>query len=93
MNFLTRDDPVNNCLYYQAHINRKDCWFFVAVFRSFEHLAFDRTLDKESSLFEIFVAPNQEKLFEEIMTGFQDVGVVLDFKKLPNRLLEPCATV
>jgi len=78
---------MNACLYYQAHINKKDCWFFVAVFRSFEHLAFDRTLDKTSSLFEIFVAPGQQELFESIMKAFQKRGVVLDFQQLPNRLL------
>jgi len=84
---------MDSCLYYQAHINKKDCWFFVAIFRSFEHLAFDRTLDKTSSLFEIFVSPSQQKLFEAIMAGFKKEGVVLDFKKLPNRLLEPGAMV
>ena len=85
--------PVDSCLYYQAHINKKDCWFFVAIFRSFEHLAFDRTLDKKSSLFEIFVSPSQQKLFETIMIRFQEVGVVLDFEKLPNRLLVPGSEV
>ena len=84
---------MSNSLYYQAHINKKDCWFFVAVFRSFEHLAFDRTLDKHSSLFEIFVTPSQQKLFEEIMVGFQNIGVVLDFEQLPNRLLQPGSVV
>jgi len=84
---------MNSCLYYQAHINKKDCWFFVAIFRSFEHLAFDRTLDKNSSLFEIFVSPSQQALFESIMTDFKNAGVVLDFQKLPNRLLSPGAVV
>lgn len=78
---------MDSCLYYQAHLEKKDCWFFVAVLRSFEHLSFDRTLDKKTSLFEIFVTPSQQQLFEEIMAAFEKYGVVLDFKKLPNRLL------
>ena len=75
------------CLYYQAHLNKKDCWLFVAILRSFEHLAFDRTLDKESSLFEIFVPPQFQRFFENLMRYFQSEGVVLDFKKMENRLL------
>ena len=76
-----------SCLYYQAHINKTKSWFLVAVLRSFEHLAFDRTLDKGSSLFEFFVAPGQEAFFEKLMEHLQDMGVVLDFEKKPNRLV------
>ena len=78
---------MDHCLYYQAHLNKKDCWFFVATLRSFEHLAFDRTLNKEESLFEIFVSPQFQKLFENLMEYFKSEGVVLDFKKMENRLL------
>ncbi|MCK5632388.1 hypothetical protein KAH94_01445 [bacterium] len=77
------------CLYYQAHLEKKDCWFFVAILRSFEHLAFDRTLDKKTSLFEIFVIPSEKLFFEKLMKRFQEIGIVLDFQELPNRLLDP----
>lgn len=75
-----------SCLYYQAHIEKKRCWFFVALFRSFEHLAFDRTLEKETSLFEFFVPSDMQSFFEHLMKHFQEIGVVSNFEKLPNRL-------
>jgi len=78
---------INRCLYYQAHIDKPRCWFVVAVLRSFEHLVFDRTLDKETSLFEFFVPPALQPTFEELMRYFQSEGIVLDFKELPNRLV------
>jgi len=85
--FDQRENAVDHCLYYQAHIQKKDCWFFVATLRSFEHLAFDRTLDKDESLFEIFVCPQLQQFFEKLMNYFQQQGVVLDFVKMENRLL------
>ena len=80
---------MRTCRYYQAHINRPLCWFFVAVLRSMEHMAFDRTLDKESSLFEFFVPDSTDKFFKEVMEAFHKRGVVLDWKELPNRLDDP----
>src|SRR4029077_17030302 len=55
------------CSYYQAHVKRELCWFVTAALRSYEHIAFDRTLDTATSLFEFFVAPSTEKYFLEIM--------------------------
>ena len=77
---------MRTCLYYQANINRSECWFFVAVLRSMEHLAFDRTLDKDSSLFEFFVPHTARPFFENMMKAFEQSGVVLSWKSLPNRL-------
>lgn len=74
------------CIYYQATIRRKDCWFFVATFRSNEHVAFDRTLDAKQSIFEFFVPVDMEKAFLGIMAGYQETGLVSELKKLPNRL-------
>jgi hypothetical protein len=51
------------CVYYQADVTRHKCWFLVAVLRSFENIAFDRTLDKQSSVVEFFVAPDRELEF------------------------------
>lgn len=80
---------MKNCLYYQAHINKPLCWFFVAVLRSFEHMAFDRTIDKDSTLFEFFVPASTQSFFEAVMQAFQEQGVVLDWQMLPNRLENP----
>ena len=41
-------------LYFQAQVNKKETWFLAATLRSFEHLAFDRTVDKQAGIFEFF---------------------------------------
>jgi hypothetical protein len=74
------------CSYYQAHIQRELCLYFVAALRSYEHIAFDRTLDPATSLFEFFVPTSTEKYFLTLMNSLQSEGLVLDFKKMPNRL-------
>lgn len=75
-----------NCLYYQATVERSKCWFLVAVLRSFEHVAFDRTLDVAQSRFEFFVPADMEAIFLELMDYFQKTGIVTTVEQLPNRL-------
>ena len=72
--------------YYQAHVQRELCWFVTSTLRSYEHLAFDRTLDPDASLFEFFVSPSAEQYFLEIMSYYQKEGLVTNLVKLPNRL-------
>lgn len=84
---------MNTCLYYQAHIDKQRCWFFVAVLRSFEHMAFDRTLDKATSLFEIFVPHAAQAMFENIMRELSTQDIVIDWQNLPNRLSDPSASL
>lgn len=74
------------CSYYQARVERELCWFVTATLRSYEHVAFDRTLDPATSLFEFFVPVSTEKYFLEVMDYFQSQGLVSDLQKLPNRL-------
>lgn len=74
------------CSYYQAHVPREHCWFLTATLRSYEHIAFDRTLDKEQSIFEFFVPETMEPLFLQVMDRFEKEGNIRDLKKLPNRL-------
>ncbi len=76
------------CSYYQGHINKSECWFLVGGLKLFEHLVFLRTFNVEKSIFEFFVPEHLEKYFEEIMSQFQEQGVVLNLEKLPNRLLD-----
>lgn len=73
------------CIYYQAHIPRERCWFLTAILRSYEHVAFDRTLDKEHSVFEFFVPEPQEPQFLSLMERFTEEGIVQGLEKLPNR--------
>lgn len=76
------------CSYYQAHVERESCWFVVAILKSYEHLAFDRTIDTESSLFEFFVPFSTESYFLELIAHLESKGLVRDLKKLPNRLFD-----
>ena len=76
-------------LYYQAHVVKKETWFFVAILRSFEHMSFDRTLIKETSMFELYVAPETERYFIELMNYFLETGVITCFEKKENRLRDP----
>jgi hypothetical protein len=79
---------MNSSSYYQAIVERSACWYVVAVLRSFEHTAFDRTLDVETSTFEFFVPSSMEASFCAIMDYFQQHGLVKNLVKLPNRLTE-----
>ena len=74
--------------YYQAHVQRELCWFVTATLRSYEHLAFDRTLDADASLFEFFVPFSTEKYFLELMRYYQNEGLVSNLVKLDNRLAD-----
>lgn len=81
------------CSYYQAHVKRELCLYAVAALRSFEHLAFDRTLDPETSLFEFFVPTSTEKYFLTLMDYLQSEGLIYDLKKVPNRLADSAEQV
>jgi len=74
------------CLYYQAYVKRELCWFLVGVLRSYEHMAFDRTIDKQKSIFEFFVPQGMQEQFEELMDRFLTMGIVTSYFQLENRL-------
>ena len=77
------------CLYYQAQVKKELCWFLVGVLRSYDHMAFDRTIDKAGSIFEFFVPELMQKNFENVMEFFLKEGVVTYFKQMDNRLKIP----
>lgn len=74
--------------YYQAYVDKNFCWYVVAILKSFDHLAFDRTLDTPTNLFEFYVAPGREQEFENLMHYFEKNYLIRDLKKLPNRLMD-----
>lgn len=76
------------CSYYQAYVDRPQCWFVVATLKSYDHVAFDRTIDVEKNLFEFFVPHKMESLFLQIMDRFDKEGLVWNLQKLPNRLID-----
>jgi hypothetical protein len=71
--------------YYQANIDKTKGWFFVGILRSYENIAFDRTLDKQSALFEIFVAPDLQAEFLDLMNLLIARKIVFNLRELPNR--------
>lgn len=72
--------------YFQANVIIPDTWFFVATFRAHEHIAFDRTLDKSTGLFEFFVPADQAPLFLSLMEEYKRAGLITNLQELPNRL-------
>jgi hypothetical protein len=74
------------CIYYQAHVRREDSWFVTGVLRSFEYMAFDRTINVEESIFEFFVPLLMQPYFLSIMHSLQEDGLISNLQELPNRL-------
>ena len=81
------------CSYYRAYVVKKKTCLFVAILRSYEHIAFDRTLDKQTGLFEFFVPQECEEIFVDVMHQLSSAGMVSDPEKIPNRLIDPQAQV
>jgi hypothetical protein len=75
----------NYCLYYTAKIDKKRCWLLSSILRANEHIAFDRSLDPQASIFEFFVPHGMEQRFLTIMNYMEQKAVVTDLVKLPNR--------
>ncbi len=84
---------MNHCIYFQAYILREKTWFLTASLRSFEHLCFNRTIEKKSGLFEFFVPADLEQPFLEIMDFFQKEGIVNNLQRKENRLLDSAVSV
>lgn len=78
------------CSYYQAHVPDEHAWFLVAIARSWEHVAFDRTLDSATGTFEFFVPPDMEEYFLAMMRLLADRGVVVGLARTDNRLARGC---
>lgn len=78
----------NHCSYYQALVDKTFCWYVVAILKSYEHLAFDRTLDTSTNLFEFYVPEAREQEFLKLMSYFEAQHLVSNLNKLPNRLAD-----
>ncbi len=77
----------NFCNYYQVYLVRPSVVEIIGILKSFDHIAFDRTLDPASSLFEFFVPKDQTNIFLELMSYFEKKGMVHGLRQLPNRLI------
>lgn len=74
-------------LYYQARVQKELCWMVTATIRFMDHVAFDRTVDKEQSIFEFYVAPDLEAEFLSVANRLIKHKVFLTLEKLPNRMM------
>ena len=77
----------NFSLYFQAHVKRELCWIVSSTFKYIDYVAFDRTVDKEQSLFEFFVSPDCLQEFLDIMHYFETHHIISDMRQLPNRFI------
>ena len=73
-------------LYFQAYVTKELCWILSATLKYCEHVAFDRTIDKEKSIFEFFVPQELEHVFLDIMYELEQLGVIKSLQKMQNRL-------
>lgn len=80
---------MNYCSYYTALVDKTFCWYVVAILKSYEHLAFDRTLDTPTNLFEFYVPADREQQFLRLMEHFKNQHLVSDLTKKQNRLMDP----
>lgn len=79
---------MNYSIYYQARVQKELCWLVTSTMRFAEHVAFDRTIEKEDeTIFEFFVAPLLEETFLDVAHKLLQRGVFLDLQKLENRLI------
>jgi hypothetical protein len=75
---LINDDTV----YFVAYIEKTKVVNFIAIFRSIEdNMAFDRTINKNESIFEFFVPIKMKERFLEVMNMFLNINLVISFKE------------
>lgn len=72
--------------YYHAILNKENALYVVGTLKYFDHICFDRTLDRETLLYEFFVPQDTESDFLKIMDFFAQKGFVTYLQKKPNRI-------
>ena len=75
-----------HCEYYQAKVLREKTWFLSAAIRNEDNVALARALEGAKDVFEFFVPADQEERFLRLMNELKEMGIVLSFEKMENRL-------
>ncbi|RTL07238.1 hypothetical protein EKK58_03620 [Candidatus Dependentiae bacterium] len=75
-------------IYFQAHVPPASCLWVIGILKSYEHVAFARTLDINQSIVEFFVTEETKESFLAIMHMLSCQNMVFDLKEMPNRLLQ-----
>jgi hypothetical protein len=78
------------CTYFQAHVPPSSCFLVIGMLKSFEHMAFARTLDVQKGVVEFFVPAQATPFFIELAKLLEKHSLIFDLVELPNRLAE-CA--
>ncbi len=78
----------NYCAYYTGHVKKETAWLLTAILRGTEHVVFDRTIDKQNSIFEFFVPIDMESVFLEVADYLKKEELLLSLDKKKNRLLD-----
>ena len=69
----------SNCLYYRAKIKKENVVIFTYLLKSLEdHLCFDRTEEKDKSIFEFFVPNGMNTRFLEIIKILENENLIED---------------
>lgn len=74
-------------VYFQAHVPPANCFLVIGLLKSYDHIAFARTLHIEKSIIEFFVTDETKDPFLAIMEMLSKHNMVFDLKELPNRLM------
>lgn len=75
-------------IYFQAHVPPASCLLVIGILKSYEHVAFARTLDINKSIVEFFVTEQTKESFLNIMDILSRYNMVFDLQEMPNRLLQ-----
>lgn len=73
-------------IYYIVFVIPEKMWFFSALLKSMEHMAFDRTLDPALGQVELFIAPDAVHDIEAFLHNMRFRGVVTAYSVGTNRL-------
>lgn len=74
-------------IYFQAHVPPASCLLVIGILKSYEHVAFARTIDVQKSVLEFFVTQETKSAFLAIMSIFSKHSMIFDLQEMPNRLL------
>ncbi|HSW76301.1 MAG TPA: hypothetical protein VLG50_04625 [Candidatus Saccharimonadales bacterium] len=81
---------MKHSLYFQAHVKKEFCWIVSSTLKFTEYVAFDRTIDKDKSIFEFFVAADLLDVFLDVMDKLEQEGIIFNMQQLPNRFIQGC---
>lgn len=74
-------------LYFQAHVPPAHCFLVIGILKTYEHVAFTRTLNIDKSILEFFVTQETKAMFLSVMNMLSKHDMVFDLTEMPNRLI------